>query len=312
MLLVVFGATAGVVLALYGFANRRRLAALGALRERGRTLPTGGGSGALLRDMRHSTVPFLERWLSGHALTPAAARFLHQAGVRWTLGEFVLGSALLAALGLLAGQPWGLWSAAAGGGAGLLFPATVAAVMRRRRLARLGAQLPDALDMIVNAMRAGFSFQAAMQFVGEEMPDPIGGEFLRFHDAQRLGVDVRHALLDLEARIGSLDVKLLVTSLLIQRETGGNLAEILTGLATLIRDRAALHDQIDTLTAEPRFTGAALAVLPVLAFGVLAWLNPPMMRPMFDTPLGQGILAGAAGAVLLGYAMLRRIAHVDT
>ncbi len=310
ILFVVFFGTVFALVGVYVFINRRRLEAVAALRERMR----GGASMAdvnILRDIRKSAVPIVDRFLSGQTLTPLIERAIQRAGVRWSIGEFTIASALIGAIGLLAGQRFGGLIALLLATVGLLLPSLLLRILIGKRLRRLEVQLPDALDMIVNAMRAGFSFQAAMKFVGEEMPAPIGEEFMRFYDEQRLGVDVRHALLDLQERVGTLDIKMFVTSLIIQRETGGNLSEILMGLASLIRDRGALHDQIDTLTAEPKFTGGALAILPVLAFVALTALNPPMMAPMFDTETGRYILAYAVVSVLVGYFLLRRIADVD-
>jgi tight adherence protein B len=227
------------------------------------------------------------------------------------VGEFTIASALLASMGLLAAQSFGVAASLAAATIGLVLPTFLLNVQRRRRVARIEEQLPEAIDMIVNAMRAGFSFQAAMKFVGEEMAAPIGEEFATFYEEQRLGLDVRDALLDLQERIDTLDIKMFVTSLLIQRETGGNLGEILTGLSTLIRDRAALRDQIDTLTAEPKLTGTALALLPLLAFAVIMILNRPMMQPMFDTETGRYTLMFAAGILTVGFLMIRRIARID-
>lgn len=310
ILFAVFFGTVAVLLGIYVFVNRRRLEAVAALRERMRT--NGGVSDVnILRDIRKSAVPVLDRFLTGQTLTPLIERSIQRAGVRWSVGEFVIASTLIGAIGLLAGQALGMLVALLLATAGFLTPTLILSILRKKRLKRVEQQLPDALDMIVNAMRAGFSFQAAMKFVGEEMPAPVGEEFMRFYDEQRLGVDVRNALLDLQERIGSLDVKMFVTSLLIQRETGGNLSEILTGLSTLIRDRGALHDQIDTLTAEPKFTGTVLAALPVLAFIGIMTLNRPMMDPMFSTDMGHNILLYAVGSVGFGYYLLMRIADVD-
>ncbi len=120
---------------------------------------------------------------------------------------------------------------------GAVAPFIVVRHMQKRRAKKFEEQLPDAIDMIVNAMRAGFSFQAALKFCGDEIAAPLGDEFTRIYDEQRLGSDMRQALLGMQERVGTLDAKMLVTSLLIQRETGGNLSEVLGGLATLIRDR---------------------------------------------------------------------------
>lgn len=310
ILTIVFFGTVLLLTGLYVYVDRRRLEAVAVLRERLSTDPRRV-QGDILRDVRKSAVPFVDRLLSRRTITPLLERTIQRAGVRWSVGEFTIASALMGSIGLLGGQRFGVMAAIPFALVGLALPTALLLVLQRRRMTRFEAQLPDAIDMIVNAMRAGFSFQAAMKFVGDEMPAPVSQEFMRFYDEQRLGVDVRTALLDLEERIGTLDIKLLVTSLLIQRETGGNLSEILTGLATLIRDRGALHAQIDTLTAEPKFTGTVLAVLPLLAFAAIAVLNPTMMTPMYASETGRYVLIYALASVMVGYLLLRRIAHID-
>ncbi|MGH7696610.1 MAG: type II secretion system F family protein [Gemmatimonadaceae bacterium] len=310
LLLGVFFGTAVLVLAVYAFVNRRRLEAMSVLRER----TQGGGLASavvILRDQRKSAVPILDRILTGQTLTPKLERNLQLAGVKWTVGEYVLSSALFGALALVAAQGLGAALALLAGTIGLMLPTWLLQRLATRRLHKFESQLPDAIDMIVNAMRAGFSFQAAMKFVGEEMPAPLGEEFMRFYDEQRLGVDVRNALLDLQDRVNSLDIKMFVTSLLIQRETGGNLSEIFNGLAAIIRDRAVLREQIDTLTAEPKFTGHALSILPVIAFFTLLWMNRPMMLPLLQTDSGRLILGYAAVSILLGYFAMRKIANIE-
>jgi tight adherence protein B len=310
VLFAVFFGTTLLLLGIYVYANRRRLEATAALKDRltQGVIPTDVN---ILRDLRTSAVPMLDRLLSGRSLSVFLARAIERAGMKWTVGEFAIASVLIASMGLLAGQQFGVVVAILAATCGLLLPTMLLQLQRRRRVVRLEEQLPEAVDMIVNAMRAGFSFQAAMKFVGEEMPAPIGEEFSTFYDEQRLGLDVRDALLDLQDRINTIDIKMFVTALLIQRETGGNLSEVLTGLSALIRDRASLHDQIDTLTAEPKLTGAALASLPLLAFLAIMLLNRPMMEPMFTTDVGRYTLIAATGAVAVGFLLIRRIARID-
>jgi tight adherence protein B len=310
ILLVVFFSTVMLVLGVYVFVNRRRLEATAALHDRlsgDRAAPIN-----ILRDTRKSAVPVLDRVLTSGTLSPGVERRLQRAGATWTAGEFVIACALSAVVGLLVGQQLGGSIAGfAGGAIGLLLPFVVLKFMTARRYKKFEEQLPDAIDMVVNAMRAGFSFQTAMKFVGDEMPDPLGGEFMRFYDEQRLGADVRGALLDLQARVDTLDIKMFVTSLLIQRETGGNLSEVLGALATLIRDRAALRGQIDALTAEPKFSGRVLALLPVIAFFGMSFLSPGMMTPMLETPMGRMLLGYAVFSVAAGYYVLMKIADID-
>lgn len=310
VLVLVFVGSVLVVVGAYAFVNRRRLAAQEALRERLAEHPEVPGS--VLRDDRKSAVPLLDRVLTSHPLTPLVERLLRRAGSRFTVGEFLLGSLALAAIAWLLVSPYGAWYGVAASALAAAAPAVALRLLRERRERRFDSQLPEAIDMIVNAMRAGFSLQAAMRFAGEECDAPLGEEFMRFYDEQRLGVDVGVALLAMEERVDSLDLRMFVTSVLIQRESGGNLTEILSGLAKIIRDRDALRGQIDTLTAEPKFTGWALSALPVVAFALVMWLNRPMMQPMFEQRTGQLLLLTAVLAVVSGFLILRRMARIET
>src|SRR5678815_3441003 len=311
VLLLVFFGTAMLVLGSYAFANRRRLAAAASLRQRvGENAPVVVQAN-ILRDTRRSSVAAIDKLLESMSMTSALEYELRRAGAKWTVGEFLLGSAVTASLLLLLGQQGGPLMAGFAAVAGIFAPFAVLQNMRKRRLKRFEEQLPEAIDMIVNAMRAGFSFQAALKFVGDEVPSPLGEEFTRVYDEQRLGADVRSALLALQERVDTLDAKMLVTSLLNQRETGGNLSEVLSGLASLVRDRGALRGQVDTLTAEPKFAGRVLALLPVVGFFALLYLNRPMMIPMLTTSTGRYILLYAAGSIFVGYMVLMKIADIE-
>jgi len=165
--------------------------------------------------------------------------------------------------------------------------------------------------MIVTAMRAGYSFQAAMRFVGEEMPAPLGPEFARFYEEQRLGVEVRTALLGIHERVRSLDFKMLATAVLIQRETGGTLSDILANIATLMRERVAIRAQIETLVSEPKMSARVLAAAPVVLYFGLLLINPEYVEPLTTTTLGRFLLIGAAVSVSIGYFILSSMADVD-
>jgi tight adherence protein B len=311
VLLLVFFGTALLVLGTYALVNRRRLAAAEVLRRRmGDNAPIVTQMN-LLRDRRRSTVAFVDSLLDSMRLTEALEYEMQRAGVNWTVGEFVIGSAVAASVCMLLGQQFGLLLASLGAAFGSVLPFLLIRKMQKTRKRKFEDQLPDAIDMIVNAMRAGFSFQAALKFVGEEIPEPLGVEFTRVYDEQRLGSDARVALLAMQERVGTLDAKMFVTSLLIQRETGGNLSEVLSGLATLIRDRGALRGQVDTLTAEPKFAGRVLAMLPVTGFFAILYLNRPMMMPMLTTSTGRFILLYAAGSILVGYFILMKLADIE-
>jgi len=311
VLLLVFFGTGMLVLGGYAFINRRRLAAAASLRQRvGDAAPIVAPAN-ILKDTRRSSVAVIDKALESLSVSGALEYELRRAGAAWSVGEFLLGSAVTAALLLLLGQQFGTFAAAIATLLGALAPFMVLRHMRKRREKKFEEQLPDAIDMIVNAMRAGFSFQAALKFVGDEVPMPLGDEFTRVYDEQRLGADIRSALLGMQERIGTLDAKMFVTSLLIQRETGGNLSEVLSGLAALIRDRGALRGQIDTLTAEPKFSGRALSLMPVVAFFAIFYLNRSMMEVMLTTPKGHLLLLYAASSIIVGYIVLMKIADID-
>jgi tight adherence protein B len=212
------------------------------------------------------------------------------------------------ALGMLMGSPI---FAGVFGALGVFGPFLWLKRRQRKRLEAFQQQLPDAIDMLVSAMKAGYSFQAAMNFIGEETPAPLGPEFARFYDEQRLGIDVRSALLSLQTRVDSMDLRMFVTAVLVQRESGGNVGEVLANISDIIRERFALEGELDTLTAESRLSARILAALPLIVFLGMFALNPQFMRPMLQQTAGQVILGLAGLSVLMGYLVMVRIADID-
>lgn len=312
LLAAVFIAALALFVGGYVLVNRRSLAAAGVAKSRLTAGQAFDKSWNLLRDERVSTVPFLDRLLSGQRGIETLRLKLDRAGSAMRPATFVMLTVLLGATGTFIGGRTN------DGILTLLFTAVGWAGpfywLRRRRRKRLGAfetQLPDAIDMLVSAMKAGYSFQAATQFIGEELPDPLGPEFTRFYDEQRLGIDVRTALLNMQDRVDSLDLKMFVTAVLIQRETGGSLAEVLQNLADLVRQRIAMRGHIETLVAEPKMSAKFLALLPVLVFLLLGALNPVFMAPLTQEQAGRLILMGAALSVVAGYMVMMKIADVD-
>jgi len=204
-----------------------------------------------------------------------------------------------------------LMLAACGAGVGLVAPGLWLDHMRRKRQSQLRQALPDALDMLVSAMKAGYSFQAAMKFIGEEIPEPLGPEFARFYEEQRLGMEVRTALLALQERVDSIDLRMFVTAILIQRETGGNLSEVLGKISSLMRERSALKGEIETLTAESKLSARILGALPFVVFGAVSVLNPGFMKPMMETNAGPWVFFAATLSVMFGYWIMMRIADIE-
>jgi Flp pilus assembly protein TadB len=313
LLVAVFFATMALVVGVYWWVNRRTLEAADLARERLSPAETSERAWALLKDERASDVPFINRLLSGREWVAAVKARLERAGSTLSVGSFLLIVVACGVLGtMMAARSTGvlmpliLLIAGCGG------PLVWLNWSRKRRMRAFEQQLPEAIDMLVGAMKAGYSFQAAAQFVGQEMPDPLGPEFTRFYDEQRLGMDVRTALLGMQARLDGLDLKMFVTAVLIQRESGGNLSEILLKLADMVRDRIAMKSQIQTLVAEPKISARFLAALPLVVFGLISLVNPHFFDPM--TAPGSGgrtAIIASAISIVIGYFIMMRIADVD-
>ena len=309
----VFVATALLVVATHRFAIRRRLAAAELVRTR--LGPVGPAPASVVpilkRELRASQLEFLNRALSGKPVTAAIARELERGGSTQTVGGFVLTCALAGFVAWFLGSRFG---SLIGVALGLLAAATPVFYLRWRqeqRIKKCEAQLPECVDMLVNAMRAGYSLQAAMRFIADETPAPLGPVFARFHDEQRLGVDVRVALQNMRERMDTIDMRMFVTSLLIQRETGGNLSEIMTNLSTLIRERVGIRGQIETLTAEPKLSATVLALLPVVLFFLFNALNRDYVEPLYTTPVGRLLLLYGICSTIVGYVILRKMGKID-
>ncbi|MBL0892140.1 MAG: type II secretion system F family protein [Gemmatimonadaceae bacterium] len=315
VLTLVFLGAMLLVVGTFVFINRRRLAAADAARIRvGDTggILRGEVPLSILRDDRVSDVKALDTLLSGKDITVRLERELAHAGSRQKPGEFLLFTLLSAMIGLTLAQ------FAIGGIAsvvGLLLGAPVPWLMLRRRQGIRRRQFenafPDALDLMTNALRAGYSLQAAMEFVGRESQAPLRQEFLRFYDEQRLGVDVRTALLAMQERIGTEEARLFVPSLIIQRETGGNLVELLTNISNLIRERLKFQANLATLTAEPKMSARVLAAMPFVMFFAIYAINRQYMEPLFSHPVGKLLVVYAVVSVIVGYVIMDRIASID-
>jgi tight adherence protein B len=313
LLLLVFAGVAGLLYGGYLFANRHSLAAKEAALERLQEVEMAvQSSRGLLRDDSVSELEALDKLLAGREFTLRLSDQLRRGGSTLTVGSFVLRSALAIAIGFVIGRlVAGSMGMAVGTVIGIALPGIWLrrAIRKRERIFR--EQLPDALDMLVSAMKAGYSFQAAMKFIGEEIAAPLGPEFLRFYEEQRLGVEVRTALVGLQHRIGDLDLKMFVTAVLIQRETGGNLSEILERIATLMRERSALKDEIETMTAEAMLSARVVAALPFVVFAAAWLIDRDFMDPLLQASSGPWILLGAGISVLIGYLVLMKIADVN-
>ncbi len=227
-----------------------------------------------------------------------ASRFLALSGVLAMVGWFAAGAV---SNDLLAGLP----------GLGLgLAPWIVVRAQASKRMRVFEEQFPDSLELLTRALRAGHSLGTGFHLVGEEMQDPIGNEFAQVAEEIKFGLDIRTALLNLSHRIENPDLPYFVTAVLIQRETGGNLAELLDNLGGLVRERAKFHGKLRAITAQGRMTAAILALWPAITVALLVWTHPSYIEPLLYTDTGHTALAVSLVLCAVGYGIARRLADV--
>ncbi len=190
-------------------------------------------------------------------------------------------------------------------------PLFEASAAKRRRITRIEAMLPDALDMMSRAMRAGHAFPTALKMVGEEMPDALGMEFRTVFDEVNFGVSMPDALMNMATRVPSTDLRYFVIAVLIQRETGGNLTDLLTSISAIIRDRLKLLGQVKVMSAEGRMSAWVLGAMPFVVGGITALITPGSLDPLFTDPAGRQMLIGAAVLMVIGMIAIRRIVHIQ-
>jgi tight adherence protein B len=255
----------------------------------------------------------LDRMAAGTKGGAWLGRLIEQSGVRTTPGTVIfisLGAAV--ALGLLGFVLSGKnWVALIAGGIGLIAPS--AFLMRKRtvRMRQFEEMFPEALDLLSRAVKAGHAFQTAMSMAADELPDPVGPEFKKTFDQQNFGLPLRDALNAMVDRIPIIDVKFFVTAVLIQRETGGNLSEILDNLSHVVRERFKVLRQVRVHTAHGRFTGWVLLALPALLAVALSYINPEHMQLLFDEPLGRTMLIGAAVMQTVGFLWIKHVIKIE-
>ena len=181
---------------------------------------------------------------------------------------------------------------------------------RAKRFKKFGAQLPDALELIARALRSGHSIGAGFNLVAQEMNDPIASEFTKVFEEQNLGIPIDEALKNMVERIPNLDLKFFATAIILQRTTGGDLAEILDKIGELVRERFKIRGQVQALTGEGRLSGVVLLALPPVLFGAVYKLNPEYLMVLFTDIMGQKMLAGAVVMQILGALVIRKIVNI--
>jgi len=268
---------------------------------------------SVLQNVLEGPLPGMDRLVAGTGLGKRMTRLIAQSGVRTTPSAIGVISLLSAAgLGLVAflfvHQKFAPVFAAC---LGAFLPFGYLLNRRSVRLKRFEEQFPEALDLMSRAIRAGHALQTALGMAAEELPDPVGPEFKKTFDQQNFGLPLRDALNEMAARIGILDVRFFVTAVLIQRDTGGNLSEILENLAHVVRERFKIRRQVRVHTAHGRFTGYVLLALPAVLAIALTFINPEHMQVMYREHIGRVMLMGAIVMQTIGFIWIRQVIKIE-
>jgi tight adherence protein B len=268
---------------------------------------------ALLRDEVMSRIPALDTFLRRSERVSILQKMLAQGNVDVRAGNFLLlciVSALVLALvvAIAAGNLLFAW---AGAILGFFLPYAYASHMRTKRFQKFEEKFPEAIDTLARAVRAGHAFTTALEMIANEVSEPVAGEFRQLYEEQKFGLPVRDALLNLADRVPLVDVKFFVTAVMLQRETGGNLAEILDNLSYVIRERFKILRQVRVHTAQGRLTMVLLMALPPTIVLIMSILNRGFIQPLFTDPIGHALIVGGITLQTLGYFFIRRIIRIQ-
>src|SRR5579862_5555488 len=273
-----------------------------------------GDEKALLRDEMLSEIPALDSLLRRSDRVSALQKLLSQADIKIRAGNFLflcLASGLaLGAIVLMVAKrdPLFAW---VGMMIGFFLPYSYASYRRTKRFDAFEEHFPEAIDTLARAVRAGHAFTTALEMISAEVTEPVAGEFRQLYEEQKFGMPVRDALLNLTERVPLVDVKFFVTAVMLQRETGGNLAEILDNLSYVIRERFKIQRQVRVYTAQGRLTMAFLMGMPPVVVGLLMVMSPEFVRPLFNDPIGHTLLVAGLTLQTIGYFVIKRIIKIQ-
>jgi tight adherence protein B len=314
--MMVFVLVAGSIVGVY--AMMRALPALMAERRLERRLhDVGPGApdvdATVLMQRTVGPMPIVDRLVARVGGTAWLTRLVEQSGVKTTPSAIMLFSAAAAmtAAVLAVWMSKNPFVAPVAAVAGLMAPCAWLAHKRSSRVKKFEEQFPDALDLMARAIRAGHAFQTALGMAADEVPAPVGPEFRKTFDQQNYGLPLREALNNLSDRLPLLDVRFFVTAVTIQRESGGNLSEILENLAHVVRERFKIRRQVRTHTAHGRFTGYVLLALPAALAMALSSISPDQMQLLFRDPMGQMMLLGAVVLQTIGFFWIRQVIKIE-
>jgi tight adherence protein B len=268
---------------------------------------------ALLRDELLSRIPAFDTFLRRSERVSLLQKVLAQGSLDVRAGNFLMlcvASALvLAVIAIIAGGS--LLFGWVGLVLGFFLPYAYATHMRKKRFQKFEEKFPEAIDTLARAVRAGHAFTTALEMIANEVSEPVAGEFRQLYEEQKFGLPVRDALLNLADRVPLVDVKFFITAVMLQRETGGNLAEILDNLSYVIRERFKILRQVRVHTAQGRLTMMLLMALPPSIVVIMQILNPGFIRPLFTDPIGHALIVGGITLQTLGYFVIRKIITIQ-
>jgi len=268
---------------------------------------------ALLRDEQLSQIPALDTLLRRSERISAMQDSLMQAGMKLRAGNFLLLCLLCGAgaglAALLASKNVAIaWAALV---VGAFLPYAFVSYRRQKRFEKIEELFPDAIDTLARAVRAGHAFTTALEMISNEVSEPLAGEFRQLFEEQKFGMPVRDALMNLTERVPLMDVKFFVTAVMLQRETGGNIAEILGNLSSVIRERFKIQRQVRVYTAQGRLTMALLMAMPPTVVAILAVFSPEFVHPLFYDKIGHTLLVASITLQTAGYFVIRKIIQIQ-
>ncbi|WP_439668606.1 Pilus assembly protein TadB [Cupriavidus necator] len=314
--ILLFAAVVLCVEGIYLWWNNYHGPAAKRIEARLRTLSAGGHVSAehlsILKKRMLSDSPRVQKWLMSLPRIGMLDRWLEQSGSNWSVAQLLGYCALvvLCAVALIPLVPVPVPLILAGAAVAGLLPVLHVMRLRAKRLKQMEAQLPDAVDMISRALRAGHSFSGALGMVGQEMKAPIGPEFRTTFEEINYGVALDEAMTNLAIRVPVGDLRYFVIAVLIQRESGGNLAEILDTIGTMVRERLKLYDKIRVLSAEGKMSAWVLGLLPFCTAGMVMVVNPGFMEVLWKDPIGLKMLGGALVSMVFGVLWMRKIIRI--
>jgi tight adherence protein B len=271
-----------------------------------------GVNSDILKHEVFSELPVFNAILRRIKLSTDLSVLIKQANSTWTVGFLLAGALVLFVVGSVLCYAW-LRLVPIALLAGLVASTTpyiYLIVKRKARLHRFAMILPEAIDLMARALRAGHAVTAAIEMVAREIQDPVGTEFRRVFEEQNFGLPLREALLNLAARVPVADLQFLVTAMLVQKETGGNLAEVLDKAGTVIRERSRLLGQLKIYTAQGKMTGWILGFLPFIVFAVMNVLDPRYARTLIEDPIGRKAIYLGLGLMAAGVWSIRKIVDI--